>query len=689
MDLDSVFSPGGILENSIPTYSYRESQYEMAAIVKQAFDEGRIAVLEAGTGIGKSFAYLVPSFLEILSDRKKRIVIATSTITLENQLYEKDIPMLNEALGADLDCAILFGRSNYLCLNAFKEKEEELSVLKDDDSSDFAKLRSWVYSTDSGAISDLKDKQALSIFHEVASDINTCKGARCPYFSECFFYEARKRAKRARLIVTNHHLFILDGKNRHERKMDYDEDMVLPGFDYAILDEAHHLEQESGKLLSSSYSYEALRKTLDILTRKEKDLGGRNKIEYLKEFEISKGASAAFLKEVKTIKDDAEIYDQRLMIFLSSISRDGEILLDGNLLSLMQDLKQLSEELGRKIASSVVTLTSFVSDEMVDSDATLALVFRNLENLYSSAEVLSRFYSDFDYSESVPYFVREISGRYSMLISPMNIGKMLRQMFYDKIKSLVFSSATLTVGKDFSHFEKRVGLENLDVISKRYDSPFDFRRNLMLLIPQDGMLYRKGYDEAYYEYASATIADAISMSGGGALVLFTSNEMLNAVTRLVEEKLPDMKILKQDGRRANRKRLLDKFKQERDSSLFATSSFWEGIDAPGDTLRLLIIVKLPFSPPTSPMNKAREKVLEKEMRSSFYEITLPDAVIKFKQGVGRLIRSEQDKGVVLVLDGRLVKNSYRKFFIESIPPCYFPDDCRLSNISEKIETFLY
>ena len=230
MDLDSVFSPGGMLEKALPSYSFRESQYEMAMLVKEAFSENKIAVLEAGTGIGKSFAYLIPSFLEILKDRKKRIVIATSTITLENQLFEKDIPLINKALGEEVESAILFGRSNYVCLNAFKEKEEELAVLKEDDSTDFSKLRDWVYKTESGAVSDLKDKAALSAFHEVASDANTCKGAKCPFFTKCFFYEARKRAKKARIVVTNHHLFILDGKNRLESDAEYDEDAVLPAF---------------------------------------------------------------------------------------------------------------------------------------------------------------------------------------------------------------------------------------------------------------------------------------------------------------------------------------------------------------------------------------------------------------------------------------------------------------------------
>lgn len=689
MELDDILCPGGVLEKALPFYSYRESQYEMASVVETAFREEKIAILEAGTGIGKSFAYLVPSFLEILKDKRKRIVVATSTITLENQLFEKDIPLIRKALGADIESAILFGRSNYVCLSAFKEKEEELAVLKDDDMSDFSALRDWVYSTESGSLSDLKDKRALSLFHEIASDANTCKGAKCPFFTKCFFYEARKKAKKARIVVTNHHLFILDGKNRLESDIDYEDDAVLPAFDYAILDEAHHLEDESERLLSLSYSYEQLRKTMDNLQKKEKDLGGRNKIEYLKNYETRKGAVNAFLKEMKGIKTDADTFDQSLMYFLSAIRKDSEILLDKSLADDMSGLRKLAEELGRRMANAALALTSSISSEGSEGDAVFTLAMRNIGYFFLYSEVLTTFFSSFDYQESVPYFVRERSGRYSMLISPMHVGSLLRKMFYDRIRSMIFSSATLTIGQDFSHFESRIGLDGYDVIARRYDSPFDFKRNLMLLVPRDGMLYRKGEDESYFSYSAEAISDAISMSGGGALVLFTSNEMLDAVTEMVRKKLPGMNILKQEGRRVNKKRLLERFKEDKDSSLFATSSFWEGIDAPGETLRLLIIVKLPFSSPTSPMNKALQSVLERQERSSFFEITLPEAVIKFKQGVGRLIRSEDDKGVVIVLDGRLVKSSYRKFFFDSIPECYLPEDCTLDNIGEKIESFLY
>lgn len=689
MELDDVFSPGGILSSKLPFYSYRDSQYEMAKKIEAAFKDERIAVLEAGTGIGKSFSYLVPAFLEIMRDKKKRVVIATSTITLENQLFEKDIPLINEALGAGAESQILFGRSNYVCLAAFKEKEEELAVLKDDDASDFSRLRAWVYSTEDGILSDLKDKRALSLFHEIASDINTCKGAKCPYFSECFFYESRKKAKKARIIVTNHHLFILDGRSRLERNIDYDEDAVLPSFDYAVLDEAHHLEEESSRLLSSSYSYEALRKTIDNLLKKEKDLGGRNKVEYARTYERRKGASSEFQKSLKVIRDDAERFDSALMMSLSALTREAEILLDERLLGALKDIADFSSELSRKISNSTLSFMGALDIEGSESDATLSLLLRNISSLSSYSHVLSSFFSIPDYSKSVPYFFRERSGRYSLQISPMDIGAMLGEMFYSRIKSIIFSSATLTVGKEFSHFLSRVGLKGADTICARYDSPFNFKRNLMLLIPQDGMPYKIGDDERYYSYASSVISDAIKMSGGGALVLFTSNEMLSRVSEMVSASLPDMRILKQEGRKVNRKKLLDAFKADKDSSLFATSSFWEGVDVPGDTLRLLIIAKLPFSSPTTPMNKARERVLEIENRSSFYEISLPDAVIKFKQGAGRLIRSEEDKGVVLILDGRLARNGYRRFFIESIPECYFPEDCKIDNIADKIESFLF
>ncbi len=689
MDLDDVFSPGGVLEHNIPFYSYRESQSEMASLISEAFSSERIAALEAGTGIGKSFAYLVPAFLAIMNDRKRRVVIATSTITLENQLYEKDIPVINKALKADLPVAILYGRSNYLCLLKFREKEEELSLLLEDDESDFSRFRQWVLSTESGALTDLKIKGALPFFYESASDANTCRGSKCPYFTDCFFYNARKRAKKARIVVTNHHLFILDGKSRYERDIGYDEDLILPEFDYAVLDEAHHIEDEAEKLLSLSYSYEGFRKALDFLLKKDKSIGNRNRIEYMKDLVTEKGAEKVFAAELKSIRDELDIFDQNLSNILPLYTKESEILLDDRLKGVLSSSVELSGELARHIRNAVFSFTRALGEVKTDEDINVSLAMRNINELNCYAGVLSDFFLIDGYKESVPYFVRERSGRYSMLISPMDVGTKLYYMFFSKVKSIILSSATLTVGKDFSHFLSRIGLEKSDVIKARYDSPFNFRRNLLLLVPNDGIPYGKNIEAEYCEYVASECARAIRMSSGGALVLFTSNDMLSAVTEMVRALLPDMKILRQDGRNTNRKKLLDQFKEDKDSSLFATASFWEGVDAPGDTLRLLVISKLPFSPPTSPMNKARTQVLEKEGRSSFMDITLPEAVIKFKQGIGRLIRSENDRGAVLVLDGRLSRKNYRRAFLESIPECYIPDDTERANIPDKLESFLY
>lgn len=688
MNLNDVFSPGGILESAIPFYKYRDSQEEMASIIETAFHEGRIAALEAGTGIGKSFAYLVPSFLEILRDKKKRIVIATSTITLENQLFEKDIPLINEALGADIESAILFGRSNYLCIAAFKDMESEMDLLKDDDASDFARFSSWVHETKSGDLSSLKDKASYQYFLECASDAQTCKGPKCPYFNQCFFYQARKRAKKARIVVTNHHLFILDGKNRDERGASYDEDMILPQFDYVVLDEAHHLEKEAEKLLSLTYSYDLFKKSIDLLVKKDKGLGGKSKVEYVSVYLSRKDASRIFMNELKVIKNDLDIFDQSLSSILPLYSKENEILLDQRLLTDLDGIRAQSEELARKVKNACFSFTSSViSDKDID-DVYLSLTYRNIENLLSFATVLSSFFTSLDYSKAVSYFVRERSGRYNMVISPMDTGKKLNNIFFSRIKSVILSSATLTVGHDFSHFLSSIGLKSEEVLTARFDSPFNFKKNLMLMIPQDALSYDKKIDASYNEYAANEIAKAISMTGGGALVLFTSNDMLSSVTNMVKKIIPEMKILSQDGKR-NRMALLDEFKKDKDSSLFATASFWEGIDAPGETLRLLIIAKLPFSPPTSPMMRAKKEVLEKDGKSSFMSLTLPEAVIKFKQGVGRLIRSESDKGSVLVLDGRLATKGYRRAFIDSIPDCYIPEDLMLSGIEDRLESFLY
>ena len=292
------------------------------------------------------------------------------------------------------------------------------------------------------------------------------------------------------------------------------------------------------------------------------------------------------------------------------------------------------------------------------------------------------------WDDEIPYAEEDFSGKPEIHLAPMNTGKVLSRDLVSHLDSMIYSSATLSVNGSFEYFEKRSGLweEKERVRSGIFPSPFEYGRNLMLLLPQDGSAFSNENSIGYTEYVAEAVYKAIEASGGGALVLFTSKKMMRDVYARLQDRLPNLMI---QSDRIPRSRLLEEFRKNKDSSLFAVSSFWEGVDAPGETLRLVIIVKLPFTVPSTPIIKARSEALEKSGVSSFMEMTVPEATLRLKQGIGRLIRSETDKGVVIILDSRILRKGYGRMMISSLPDCYIPEDTMLRNIGEKIERFLY
>ena len=686
MTLDEIFSPGGPLEKNIADYSFRSSQLEIANLAEKAFSEGKASVIEAGTGTGKSFAYLVPAINLIESDGKTRVVVATSTIALSKQLYEKDIPLLKKALGFSFESAILHGRANYLCIRKLMEKEEENSLIKSQDE-ELEEIIDWAGKTESGELEELKGRNRY--ISEVRSDAKTCISRHCPYVESCFYFKARKNLSKANLIVTNHHMFLIDGKHRMETDAGYDEDSILPSFSVAILDEAHHLEREATELLSSTFDPEEVRGDIDFLTFKKKgdDKSGLSMLEELSPYAKEKDLVGSAIHRLLELKKKIASFSEYTTTLFPSVK---EILMTRELHekfhSYFEHTKKFSEEI---VESAMASLLPFDPEEIPEEKTgAYELVEKCATRIAECGSTLSRVSTFDDYDASICHMRKE-GGRFVFHISPMNPGKALSSLIYSKLHSILFSSATISLGGSFKLFEERIGLEEDGVLEYQAPSPFDYERNLMLLAPQDGVQFNRNNEKGYNEYAANLIKSAIEASGGGALVLFTSWQMLEDVTERVRKMLPDMRILKQ-GEMKGRSAIFREFKKDKDSSLFATSTFWEGVDAPGDTLRLLIIAKLPFTPPDSPIMKARSDYLERMNENPFLKITVPEAAIKLKQGIGRLIRKEEDKGVVLILDSRIVrKSSYGEFLIRSLPKCYMPDDTTVENIPRKIEDFLY
>ena len=686
MDIQSIFSPGGELDSALPSYSFRDGQLEMAELVEKAIDEHKHLVAEAGTGIGKSFAYLAPVFLAAMNDESSAYIVSTSTITLEKQLYDKDIPLMKKALGCDVSTAILFGRSNYLCMRRWEESRLEKKALGIKTGKAEEAFDAWAESTETGASAEIDDESVGRLFPPLSSDEKDCPSFRCPFYSQCYFYSARRKALKARVIVTNHHLLLLDAKNRDETEKGFDEDAVLPSYQVAVIDEAHHIESEATDVLSLSYSSDSVNRYLDYLTRREKRFGSASILDFLSVEEKSKGTGARIREMAAHVRTLMQQYDRLLSEVFAE--KGPEFLLTEEFYNSnrtrLREGEAIADELRRMQAEAYSGYRENPAEENV---VYLELLMRYLSTLSAYAEILLDFIRFSDWDRTIAY-ARARGDRWEIKLSPMDTGPVMYRLLLSKLSSVIYSSATLSVGGSFEYFAKRSGLaEDRDrMLSAMFQSPFEYSRNLMLLVPQDGASFVRSESQSYAGYVADSVRQAIASASGGALVLFTSKEMMRSVYMMVRDDIEDLLI--QDDK-ASRAALLSAFRENRDSSLFAVSSFWEGIDAPGDTLRLVIIVKLPFAVPSTPVEAARARHVEKNGGKPFMEIALPEATLRLKQGIGRLIRSEDDKGVVVILDNRVISTYYGRVMLSSLPQCYFPDDARLCNIPDKIERFLF
>lgn len=692
MNLDDIFLPGGALSSALDSYAFRDSQLEMAYLIDEGFENSKHIVVEAGTGIGKSFAYLAPAFKLCAEHPEKKVVIATSTITLERQLYDKDIPLMKKALSMEIPTAILFGRNNYLCRRRYIESYMERALLTQSEDIPEAKLDQWVKTTESGCKVDAPSKTVGKLMENLLCDSEDCMGFRCPYYENCFFYNARRKAQKSQIIVTNHHILLLDAKNRAESMVDFTEDVVLPGYTHAIIDEAHHIEDEATEILSNVFSKERVMYNLDQITRKQARFGNLNILDFLSIYEKAdqKGVGKAVDKDIAHTRTLLEKFEKTLAEVFSMYYRSKSILFTPEFYSFyrtrIQEGEALAEILSR-VANMIID--SYERDE--ENATYVDLLYRYAYGLQYYSDTLRDWIRFNDFDNRIPY-AEEKKGVWEIRLAPMSTGPVLANTLLKHLESLLYCSATLSVNNKFDYFAERSGLkeESNRLLEGCFISPFDYGRSLMYLLPVDGKGFSNESSEQYQEYVADTVINALRGSGGGALVLFTSKKMMRIVYERAKEALGDeLELMCQDDS-SSKSILLNKFKSNIDSSLFATSSFWEGVDAPGETLRLVVIVKLPFTVPTEPINMAREAFLNKESpNSAFMKLSLPSAIIKLKQGIGRLIRSEDDKGVVLLLDNRILSKGYGRMMMSSLPPGYCPEDSTKSNIPDKIERFLF
>lgn len=695
-DVYGYLDENGLLAGSFEGFEYRDGQLEMALLVQQAYQDKAVAVIEAGTGIGKSFAYLVPAIMNARRhDDEERTVIATATKNLQMQLSHKDVPQLLALSNEDCKVAPLFGRANYVCLRRLEDLRRGNPLLVGDDENDISRFCNFVSGTESGLFQDYPGRLSEEIFNSTCSDSDFCQGKRCPFIRECFYLKAKREASQADIVITNHHLLFTDAASRAESGADFDSDGILPPYSRLIIDEAHNIEQNATDLFTAVYSGYNVSKQLGFLLRPR--FGGQESIvDRLSRFCLAEGKAEAIRNQANMLNAEMATLD----LFLTGLI--GEKASSRSILIRNPDSEGLAPfyPIAGRLVEAARNLTALLRDfskslRFPEEEQIIVQEFDALTSrVESSFEALRDFAARETWSDDA-HFIRESRVRnqrvLEICISPISIASLLRESLFSKLKTVVCTSATLDLNDGFGYWSARVGLpvEGKGFLKLAVPSPFDFRHNLLLLTPVDAPEYVEGDSGDFSEYAVRTIYDAISSAGGGALVLFTNKKFMEWTHAQLDERLSGIGIKAWvQGNGAGRYMLLNKFKNDPDSVLFATSSFWEGIDAPGDTLRLVIIVKLPFPSPGEPIISARSRKIENEGGSGFFNLLLPEAIMKLKQGYGRLIRTRNDKGIVLILDSRIVRKGYGAAMLRALPESFHPETYT-EGICSKIENFLF
>lgn len=632
-DIEFAFSEGGAVSRVVEGYRPRTQQIEMANAVLEAINGSEVLVIEAGTGTGKTFSYLVPALLS-----GGKIIVSTGTKTLQDQLYTRDIPTVMKALGISVEVALLKGRANYICHYHLERASNEGRLPSREDAAYLGLIRR--YSGKSGDKSDLAAvPEDATIWPLVTSTRENCLGSDCPKYKECFVMEARRAAMQADLVVVNHHLFFADLMLKDEGVAE-----LLPACNTVIFDEAHQLPDVASLFLGES-----------VGTSQMIDLARDARVEgaiSAKDFPALPEAALKFEKGARDLRLSILAADSRLPF--SALDRDFFKALD----TVFEKLEALSK---------LLELQAERSEGLANCRDRSIELLRKMENWLKE--------------ESGEYirWVEVFSQALQLNMTPMSIAPLFSSQVGARTRSWVFTSATLAVGGNFSHYLGQLGLEDAKTLC--LDSPFDYPDQALLYVPEPMP------EPNSREHTKAVVDAALPLireSGGRAFLLFTSLKAMRLAHEFLKEAFSagglDFPILLQGDGAKNA--MLERFRQLGNAVLLGSHSFWEGVDVRGEALSLVVIDKLPFAPPDDPVLSARIEKINREGGNAFMEFQLPHAVLTLKQGAGRLIRSETDRGVLMICDTRIVSKSYGKRIWRSLPPMK-----RTRNLDEAMRFF--
>ncbi len=613
-----ILGDAGPFADGIEGFRSRQPQMEMADLVATALEHHKTLVAEAGTGTGKTYAYLVPALLS-----GERIIISTGTKNLQDQLYHRDLPAVRKLLGVSSVTALLKGRANYLCLHRLALTEDQGRFYSRRESAKFVKIRRWASETSSGDISEMSGvEESDPLWPRVTSTADNCLGQECPEWDSCHVVNARRRAQEADLVVVNHHLFFADMALRDEGFGE-----LLPGANAVIFDEAHQLAETATSFFGERISYRQLTELAEDTVAEQLTDAPDHKL--LQEHADGLRKSVADFRLAMGESTGRHPWQQ--------VSGRGgfERAVD----ELQQALQTLSSEL-EKVSDRGKGLEGCAQrgEEMVDRLA-------RLTGTAPAGQI---------------HWVEQYKSGFSIHHTPLEIRETFQSHMSARKCGWIFTSATLTVGGQFDHFLQEFGIEEAQTAC--WESPFDFQNQALFFHPQG---LPQPNDARYGEQMMETVLPIIEASGGRTFLLFTSHRALRSAAEFLREHELEFPLLVQGE--APRSRLLDRFRTLGNAVLLGASSFWEGVDVRGEALSCVIIDKFPFASPGDPVLQARIQALNSEGRNAFMELQLPRAVIALRQGAGRLIRDVSDRGVFVVCDPRLLKKSYGHTFLNSLP----------------------
>lgn len=683
----------------------REQQQQMMGNIIESFNENLIALIEAGTGTGKSLAYLIPAILWAVQ-KNERTVISTNTITLQEQLIEKDIPLILKALNLNVKAVLLKGMGNYLCLRKLEEALAELLLLSPHEAEELQKVEAWGRTSQDGSRSTLPFIPSHATWDKVCAESDTCTSVRCPYYQDCHFFKARRHASDAHLLISNHNLLFADLVRRAEQD-NYKDAAILPAYTKMILDEAHHIEDIATEYFASNISRLDLLKIIGRIAA-EKGTNSQGKLPLLREKVVQAFDPSNIPREASSVlsrlnmdlpgmrrdalqhivetfdtfenfvdslqtggREDSEMGERKVRLQAAHQTHPIWI---GEIIPRCQKMIESLQRYIQGINAIDKDIKSLDNEKLTESTKGIRYEILALCARLTNACLLMQNFLNPIPTSSVRWIeVQRFRASTNVLLvdAALDITKPLVDNLFSKFPTIVMCSATLTANQHFEFVKKRLGLFSEDlksrsVIEHQYDSPFNYHEQAMLAVPVD---IPSPTDPRFIPFAARQIFQAIQASHGNAFVLFTSYSMLKACAEMIAKELEEHRftLLKQGD--DHRQVLLNKFKQKNRSVLFATDSFWEGVDVAGEALRCVIIVKLPFKVPTEPITQARTEAITADGGNAFMDYSVPHAIVKFKQGFGRLIRHKRDRGCIICLDNRLVSKNYGKQFLNSLPNC--------------------